>query len=186
MMKIVTYPAKVLRKKIPEVGEVGVNLLKEIEEVTKVLKSKEESAAGLAATQLGFESRFFAQKEGDDNKIVVYVNPKITKYYGSKTYPIMVFDDGKKEEFLEGCLSFPNIFGTVKRFLKVEVEWQEIVNEKLETRNKVLEGFEAIVFQHEAEHLNGILFIDHIFEEKGKVYKFEGNKKKLIKIEEVA
>jgi len=189
MKKIVLFPDKVLRVKTKEIAMVTPELVVQIEEVRKVLNSKEDTAAGLAATQLGFESRFFAQKE--KKEMVVYINPKILKTYGEKTYPMMVFEDESSENFLEGCLSFPNLFGTVKRYLKIEVEWQEIVDRKpatagrLETRNKILEGFEAIVFQHEAEHLDGILFVDHIKQEKGEIFRFIGNRKKTIKIEDI-
>ena len=183
MKKIVLFPDKVLRVKTKKVQEVTSELEAQIEEVRKVLNSKKDTAAGLAATQLGYESRFFAQKE--KNKIVVYINPKIIATYGKKTYPMMVFEDNSSENFLEGCLSFPNLFGTVKRYLKIDVEWQEIVDKRLETRNKILEGFEAIVFQHEAEHLDGILFVDHIKRDKGEIFRFVGNKKKTIKIEDI-
>lgn len=184
-MKIVTYPDERLRKKTLEIDKITPKLSEEIDSTIKILKSKEDSAAGLAATQLGFESRFFAQKVGKKNEIEVYINPKIKAYWGEPTYPVMVFDDGKKENFLEGCLSFPDIFGTVKRFLKIEVEWQVISAGELVSKSKTLDGFDAIVFQHEAEHLDGILFVDHIKRDGGEVYKFVGNKKVPIKIEDI-
>ena len=89
----------------------------------------------------------------------------------------MVGDGEKEDDFLEGCLSFPDLFGTVKRYLKIEAHWQEMVKNKLVSRKKTMNGFEAIVFQHELDHLDGILFIDHIKRDGGKLFKFIGEKK---------
>lgn len=185
MKTVVVYPSKVLRVKVGEVLTVSQSLLREIDEVRKYLTSSAETAAGLAATQMGFKRRFFGLKMDRKRKLEIFVNPKITATYGKLTYPVMIRDDGKEEIFLEGCLSFPNIFGEVKRFLKIEVEWQEIVSGQLVRRQRILSGFEAIVFQHEYEHLEGILFVDHIKEDGGKVYRWIGDQKVEIKIDEV-
>lgn len=185
MKTILVYPNEILREVTPKIWELNQEIEDQIDEVKKNLSVSEDTAAGLAATQLGFKTRFFGLKNRD-GKTEIFINPKLKKTFGAKTYPMIIFNDGKKEEFLEGCLSFPNLFGTVKRFLKIEAEWDEVKNEKLETRNKILEGFEAIVFQHEAEHLDGILFVDHIKKEGGKLYRFEGEeKRKLISVDEV-
>lgn len=179
------YPNPVLRQVTPEVVKVDSELVEQIEELTKMLQATENTAAGLAATQIGFISRFFGLKEGSGKKVDVFINPKIVQTFGKKSYPMMVFEDGKQENFLEGCLSFPNLFGIVERWLKVEVSWDVIKDGKLENQKKIMEGFEAIVFQHEAEHLDGILFVDHIKEKGGKLYKFEGEKKKLIDVKQI-
>ena len=177
MRKIVIYPAEILRRKTEEIKEVDKKLLLEIKDLQKVLKNQ-ENGAGLAAPQIGISKRFFGSKEmGNKESVVVFINPKIVKSYGEKVYPKLVDEKGKEEDFLEGCLSFPSFFGTVKRFLKIEVSWQEVVGAYGNTpvhlikKNKVLNGFEAIVWQHEADHLDGIVFIDHIKEEGGKFYK---------------
>lgn len=185
MRTIVYYPDKRLRIKTPLVKKIDQKLLREIEDVVEVLKSNGDTAAGLASTQLGFESRFFAQKRNKGEEIGVYINPRIEATYGDKSYPIMQFDDGKQENFLEGCLSFPDLFGTVKRFLKIDVAWEEIEDGKLVTRKSNMKGFESIVFQHEAEHLDGILFVDHIKRDGGEIYRWVGNKKIPVRIEEV-
>jgi len=167
------YPNKILREKVPEVLNVA-QVLKDIVDLKEVLEAS-ENGAGLASTQLGIMKRFFGLKVG--KKFEIYINPKIYGVYGEKVYPMMV-DKGKDEsDFLEGCLSFPDLFGTVKRYLKIEAHWQEIVNDKLVMRKKTMNGFEAIVFQHELDHLDGILFIDHIKRDGGKLFKFIGEKK---------
>lgn len=171
MRKIVLYPAEVLRQKTKEIKEVDKKLLLEIKDLQKILKNQ-ENGAGLAAPQIGISKRFFGSKEmGNKESVLVFINPKIVKIYGEKVYPKLVDENGKEDDFLEGCLSFPSFFGTVKRFLKIEVAYFEIEKGKLVQKNKILSGFEAIVWQHESDHLDGIVFIDHTKEEDGKFYK---------------
>jgi len=71
--------------------------------------------------------------------------------------------DGQREDFYEGCLSFPDLYGTVKRWLKIKVSCKTLNQKgKLEAKEEVLEDLWAIVFQHELDHLNGKLFVDHL------------------------
>ena len=157
-------------------------LIKEIEELKKILV-KSENGAGLAATQIGSVGRFFGLKNLNKKKTEIFINPKIVKTWGEKVYPKIIKDKNKTEDFLEGCLSFPNYYGTVRRYLKIEVEWMELRTPpmpRLRRASKILEGFEAIVWQHEADHLDGILFIDHIKRNGGKLYWWEGETKKEI------
>jgi len=170
MRKIVIYPAEILIKKTKEIKNVDKKLLLEIEELEKILNIG-DNAAGLAAPQISLNKRFFGSKELNKGKIKIFINPKIEEVYGDKLYPKIIDENKKEEDFLEGCLSFPGFFGTVKRFLKISVSWQEIEKNKLIKKNKNLEGFEAIVWQHELDHLEGVVFIDHIKKEGGKFYK---------------
>jgi peptide deformylase len=167
------YPNEVLRKKMPEVKSV-VEILADIKDLKEVL-AVSENGAGLAAPQLGIEKRLFVLKV--DKKFEMFVNPKIVATYGNKVYPLMVAEGEKDEYFLEGCLSFPDLFGIVKRYLKIEAVWQDVVGQKLVSKRKIMTGFEAIVFQHELDHLDGILFIDHIKRDGGELYKFIKDKK---------
>lgn len=174
MRSIVMYPNEVLRKKVSSVKSVA-EVLADVADLKEVLEAS-ENGAGLASTQLGIEKRFFGLKNG--KKVNVLINPQILAVWGQKVYPVMVGEKGEKDEdFLEGCLSFPDLYGTVKRYLKIEAVWQEIEDDKLVDKKKTMNGFEAIVFQHELDHLDGILFIDHIKRDGGKFYKFIGEKK---------
>jgi peptide deformylase len=185
MRKIVTYPNKVLRVKTREIRMVDKELISDIEDLKDVLKSETAHAAGLAAVQIGIEKRFFGLLIGEKKEMMVFINPRIERVYGDRVKPMMTFDDGKQEEFLEGCLSFPNLFGTVKRYLKIEVSWDEIFQNKLKRQRAVFNGIEAIAFQHEGEHLDGILFVDYIKKEGGELYKFEGEKKMKLEIDKI-
>ena len=170
MRKIVIYPAEILRRKTEKVEIVDKKLLEEMADLKKILENG-ENAAGLAAPQIGVSKRFFGSKELSNGKAGIYINPKIEKSFGGKVFPKIVGEDRKEEDFLEGCLSFPGYFGTVKRFLKLEVSWDVVTRGKLVRKEKSLNGFEAIVWQHETDHLDGIVFVDHVKEDKGKFFK---------------
>jgi len=173
MSKIVLYPNEVLRKEVTDVVKIDAVTKKEIKQLVWELE-KGENAAGLAAPQIGVSKSFFGIKKGD-GKVEVYFNPKILKVWGGRVYPKLVGENGKDEDFLEGCLSFPDFFGTVKRYLKIEVMWVELKGEKFISKRRELSGFEAIVWQHESDHLLGKLFVDYIKKEGGKFYKQVGN-----------
>jgi peptide deformylase len=82
---------------------------------------------------------------------MVIINPEIIKSYE------------KSEEMWEGCLSLDNVFAKVPRYKKVRVKYQD---EKAKTHEKELDGLLAQVFQHETDHLNGILFVDKVKDTK--------------------
>lgn len=103
---------------------------------------------GLSANQVGISHRFFvAQLEGHDGRPKFYAifNPKIKK----------VSKDLAKME--EGCLSIPDTLGIVERPIEVEIEAQDIKGKKVKIRAW---GLLARIFQHEMDHLDGVLFTD--------------------------
>lgn len=173
MKDIVLYPNPILRGKVGVVDKIDEELEKEMADLGEIL-SKCENGAGLAAVQIGVKKRFFGVKEAKTKRIKIFLNPKIEAVFGDRVYPRIKKDDGEWGNFYEGCLSFPGVYGTVKRYLKVRAKWQEVKNKKIVNRNRILLGFEAIVFQHELDHLNGILFIDHIKRDQGKLYRQVG------------
>jgi len=179
MRKIVLYPNKILRVVTPEIIKVTLGLKKEISDLSLILK-KGDNAAGLAAPQIGLNKRFFGTKEIGDGSVRIFINPKIEKTFGEMVFPV-ILENEVEDDFWEGCLSFPDYFGTVKRYLKIKVSWQEIKNDILIEKEETFGGFEAIVFQHELDHLNGIVFTDHIKEDKGKFCKMIG--KEMVKVD---
>ena len=185
MRKIVFYPNEILRVETKDINSVDEKLQVDVDELMWALQKEKDHAAGLAAVQVGLDRRFFGLVTGQKRNLQIFINPRVVKTFGQKLRPIMTFDDGAQEDFLEGCLSFPGLFGTVKRYLRIEAEWEELKNKKLERKSKVLEGIEAIAYQHELDHLNGILFIDHIKEEGGELYMWEGDRKKRVDINQV-
>lgn len=105
-----------------------------------------EEGVGLAAPQVALLKRAFIIKY--DNFYRECANPVILKKEGEQIGP-------------EGCLSVDNRQATIKRPYKIWVEYQDRYGNKKE---EVLEGFQAVVFCHERDHLDGILFYDHIGE----------------------
>jgi peptide deformylase len=173
--KIVVLPAKILRERAQAAGRADKELEKLVEDLREGLE-KSESGAGLAANQIEGKLRAVAIKDSETKEVGVYVNPVITAAMGDKSFIKMTDKEGKEEDFLEGCLSIPNYFGTVKRYLKIRVKWKELIEGRLEDKEGEFEGFEAVVFQHEIDHLDGILFVDRVKEDGGKFYKQEGEK----------
>lgn len=116
---------------------------------------QEEDGAGIAAPQVGLLKRLFVI-EMDSNPrypdqqnfpLTVVINPRIRRLSEETT------------DSWEGCLSIPGIRGRLKRYQHVELSGLDRYGEKLQM---VLDGFPAIVAQHELDHLDGILFIDRM------------------------
>ena len=183
MTKIYVYPDKILRRVSEEIKKIDDNFLSQVEILREEL-TKGENAAGLAAVQLGIAKRFFGIKRSD-KKVEIYVNPKIIKTFGERVFPKMVDKDNKEDDFLEGCLSVPDFFGTVKRYFKIEIQWKELRGEKFISKRKELSGFEAIVWQHEYDHLEGKLFIDYIKKEGGKFFRWNGKEMVIMDINKI-
>ena len=94
------------------------------------------------------------------------INPEIVSM--SKETMAGMLPEEKK--FLEGCLSVPNFWGFVNRPYQIKVSFTDKTGAKV-VKNFV--GKEACYFLHEYDHLDGILFIDRILEQKGKIYQIE-------------
>jgi peptide deformylase len=142
-MKIVTYPDPILMRKAAPIEEID-NKICEIAQ--KMLDTMYDACGiGLAAPQIGLSKRLVVmdatgQKTGER----VFINPQITEERGETI-----------EE--EGCLSFPDVMGKVKRSQYVTVTAYNLEGKKLEIK---VEGLLSRVWQHEIDHINGRLFIE--------------------------
>lgn len=114
---------------------------------------------GLSAPQIGVFKRVFIARIR--NKLKSFVNPKITKFAKKET------------SFLEGCFSVPDLYGHVIRPSEIDLESQDIHGKRTATHYN---GVPARIIQHEMDHLDGILFIDHVHNQNGKVFKVEKDK----------
>ncbi|KMZ59547.1 Peptide deformylase [Zostera marina] len=147
-LKIAEYPNPILRRKNKRIQTFDENLKRLVDEMLDIMYKTD--GIGLSAPQVGINVRLMVfnpagvRGEGEE---VVLVNPKIFKV----SKKIILFD--------EGCLSFPKIYGDVERPSSVKVEAQDINGEKF-TIN--LSGLPARVFQHEFDHLQGILFFERM------------------------
>lgn len=160
-MDVVHAPDKRLRVQTKSVKKIAPSLLATLKEMVKLTKTfKEPEGVGLAATQIGLDESFFVAKDKED--FIKVINPKVLS--SSK----------KTKIYFEGCLSIPNIWGEVKRHLSIKVSYQD---ESGKVISKTLTGVLAWIFQHEIDHLNGILFSDKVLQQKGNFYRFSGKDK---------
>lgn len=160
---VVKAPDNRLRIKTKPVKKITPELVKVAREMIKITKSfKDPEGVGLASTQIGRTERFFVAKIGKNGKFITVFNPKILK-----TSP-------KEKIFFEGCLSILNYYGETKRPISISVEYQDETGQKITKR---LQGTSAWIFQHEVDHLEGKLFMDHVMTQKGRVFKAVGKDK---------
>lgn len=105
---------------------------------------------GIAAPQVGVGIRMILVQRFDkeNEPFEVYYNPKIEEYGDS-------INSGR-----EGCLSIPGYRGQVNRSQNIKISYTDSLGDK---RKETINGFEAVIFQHEIDHLNGVLYFDHVY-----------------------
>ena len=161
---IITLPNKNLRKKSLRVSnfEDLSPLIAKMETATLDWEASRQHEVGvaLAAIQIDTLKKVVIIRNNFDNKddktFQIFINPEITKYEGT------IVED------YEGCLSITDIYGLVPRHSKVRVKALNIQGKEVRVK---AEGFLARVFQHEIDHTNGIVFIDHIKNNADAFYK---------------
>lgn len=142
-MKIVTYPAPVLRQKAKPMARIDGEIRRKVEEMMELMYHAD--GVGLAAPQVGWSVRLFIiDTDGNRTGEKVFINPTIIETDGEQN----------KEE---GCLSFPGILGKVIRAQRIRGQAYNLEGQKLEIE---AEGLFSRAWQHELDHLNGCLFID--------------------------
>lgn len=153
---LITLPNSHLRQRSKKVGFVGdevKQLIADMEAATLKWEDSRDHEVGvaLAAVQIDELWRVVVIRNNFEDKtdrtFRVFINPEITKYEGE-----IIAD-------YEGCLSIKNVYGLVPRHSKVRVKALGIDGREIRL---TAEGFLARVFQHEIDHTNGIVFIDHI------------------------
>jgi peptide deformylase len=140
---ILTFDKPVLREKAKKVGRVDPSIQRLIDDLTETMLAA--PGAGLAANQIGVPLRVCVVK-GDENQIWGLVNPEIVKAEGTQVGP-------------EGCLSYPGWVGEVARHETVVVKGRNRRGKEVRIKST---GFTARAFQHEIDHLDGILFTDRL------------------------
>jgi peptide deformylase len=153
LRKIVTIPDPVLKRKAHAVTTFDKNLLTLIEDMVETMR--EAPGVGLAAPQIGLSDRlivveYYQHEEDEENeeapkKVWAMINPEIVK---------------SSEETLmgvEGCLSIPGLVGEVERHAAVQVKGLNRHGKPMKVK---AEGWLARIFQHEIDHLNGVLFTE--------------------------
>ena len=155
VLKILTIPDPRLKYKSINVENFDKNLEKIINDMFDTLNAS-GNGIGLAAPQVNIHQRIIVMDLREDEKSnqQIFINPKIIKFSSEKNINE------------EGCLSIPEFYAEVERPSKIEVEWFDSKGKKLK---KEMTGLLSICMQHEIDHLNGVLFIDHISKLKKKM-----------------
>ena len=147
--EVIIIPHPTLRKKADPVTDFGEETQQLIEDM--IITLHQESGAGLAAPQVNVSQQVILVEFGSEEDetipptLYVAVNPKITRF---------------SQELVvgaEGCLSIPGLMGEVERSQEIVMEGKDRFGEPLKMR---LSGWVARIFQHEVDHLNGILYTD--------------------------
>jgi len=157
MLNILTFPDKFLRHPAKPVKDIDGSTQKMIEDMSYTMYNSK--GVGLAAMQVGFDKSLILYDVMQNEKkrsLQVLINPRIIK------------SNGRIISEKEGCLSVPDLRADVKRAESILVEGFDREGKPLRID---AEGYLAIILQHEIDHLNGILFIDHISALKRELYK---------------
>lgn len=163
--KIITVPNPILRQKSKEVGKIDKKIKQLIKDLTDTVKAQRNPrGAGLSAVQIGEPWRIFVLYK--DKKILTFINPEII-WHSKETLADKL---PEKKQFVEGCLSVPGYWGFVNRPYKIKLEYLDLAGQK---KTAEYEGIESSYAQHEIDHLQGILFVERILEQEGKLYKLE-------------
>jgi len=149
LRKIVTVPNDVLRQKAHPVKKFNKKLHTLIDDMVETMR--DAPGVGLAAPQIGILEQVIVIEFGDEEdpevppKLYAVVNPEITRASNEKVMGV------------EGCLSIPGLVGEVERSTEVVVKGQNRHGQNVKYK---LDGWVARIFQHEINHLDGILFTD--------------------------
>lgn len=167
--KLITLPNPHLRQRSKKVGVVNKDTLKIIKDMEATTLEWEDSrdhevGVALAGVQIDQLLRIVIIREDTEHKenrnFIVFINPEITKY------------EGEIIEDYEGCLSIKDIYGKVPRHSQVRVKALDVNGKPFRVTAK---GFLARIFQHEIDHTNGTLFIDHIKDNPEAFYRLDEN-----------
>lgn len=159
MLQVVRAPDPKLRVKTKPVKKITPFLMDLVKEMIKLTKTfVDPEGVGLASTQVGKDEQFFVAKMVDGT-FKTFFNPKIIAF------------SPKPKIMLEGCLSIPNYWGEVLRYPWVKVSYMDLKGR--EVTEKLID-LEAHIFQHECDHLQGKLFMDHVIKQKTRLFKVVG------------
>ena len=153
ILPIRTIPDPVLRQKAKRIKAIDKPVRKLINDMQETLHTA--SGVGLAANQVGQTLRLIVLNI-PNNECKVVINPEVTRRIGTRVVN-------------EGCLSIPGYVGEIKRSELVRVKGQDVRGKEIKLK---ADGLFAEVLEHEIDHLNGILYIDHL-ESQDKFRKLE-------------
>jgi len=144
-MHIIQYPNEILRTKVKQITEINQEIITLSQDM--ILTMNQASGVGLAGPQVNKDLAIFVVKPSKEADAMVFINPTIL----SKSLETSIYE--------EGCLSLPKIYHDVSRSQALEMQYY---NEKGKLFKQEFDGFLARVIFHEYDHLQGVLFFDHL------------------------
>jgi peptide deformylase len=150
---IVAYGNPVLKKRAKEIDKNYPGLEQLISDMFETMYFSQ--GVGLAAPQINYSIRLFVT----DGKPFTDDDPKMLEFKKVFINPVMIKEEGDEWKFNEGCLSIPGIREDVDR---KEIVHLKYLDENFTEHDEYFEGVAARIIQHEYDHLEGILFIDHL------------------------
>jgi len=165
ILPVVKVPNSVLLKSAKPVKRFDAKLLKLIRDMgDTLLAARNPEGVGLAAPQIGVDLALFVTRPDKRSKLRAYINPQILQIEDTEAH---TKDEKKEKTTMEGCLSIDRIWSPIVRPQRILMKYQtsdEVVHEEW------LQGFKAVIMQHEIDHLNGILFTRRALEQQSVVY----------------
>jgi peptide deformylase len=155
ILPIRALPDPVLRQKAKRVRTIDNSVKKLIKDMTETMRA-DPGRVGLAAPQVGISLRVIVIGIPDEEDIVL-INPEIVRRSGERSVT-------------EGCLSVPGYYGEIKRAESVTAKGRDPTGKEIRIKGN---GLLAQALEHEIDHLNGVIYIDHL-ENKEKLHKIEG------------
>jgi peptide deformylase len=158
LRKIVTLPEPVLRRKAKAVTKFDKDLQTTIDDMVETMR--EAPGVGLAAPQIGLSERLIVVEyyEHEEDEVKAEENEEeVPKKVWAVLNPEIVKASEEKVMGVEGCLSIPNLVGEVERHTEIQVKGLNRHGKPMKIKAK---GWLARIFQHEIDHLNGVLFTD--------------------------
>lgn len=188
-LPIIIVPHPTLRQIAAEIITPSQKIFQFSQNLKETLDKKRNPAGvGLAAPQVNQLLRMFVTKVSAEGRsaskkaeLQLFINPRIVAHS-----PELTLGPNKKDPMLEGCLSMPGLYGPVPRWSWIEIEFEDFIPQtdlKLKSQKLRFEDFAARVVQHEADHLDGILFTDYANDYDLPVFQ-ENKKGDLIEIED--
>jgi peptide deformylase len=169
ILPIVAYGAPVLKKEALEISNEYPNLDQLIENMWETMYAS--NGVGLAAPQIGLSIRLFvidAAPFSEDEELDEAEVTLLKTFKKAFINPTIIEEDGPLWEFNEGCLSIPDVREDVSRHERIRIHYWD---EQFKEQELVLTGLAARVVQHEYDHIEGILFTDHITSLKRRLLK---------------
>ena len=154
ILNIRTLPDPLLRQKAKRVQKIDSSVRQLVADMIDTMR--DANGVGLAANQVGVLKRVVVIEIPGEDQVRVLINPEIVRREGER-------------EIEEGCLSIPGYRGELKRSVKVRARALDVDGKPIRVK---ADGLLAQALEHETDHINGILYVDHL-EDHQKLYRLE-------------